>query len=103
VEGSCEYDNKLCGSISVGKFLSSCISGGFSKRAQLRGVSKLLVRVCYLRHVSAHVCHVQVRLLVTIMYLAHIFHANRVDTPVCYIGESCRIWTSFGFFSCTQT
>jgi hypothetical protein len=33
-----EHGNKLSGSINVGKFLSSCTTGGFSRRAQFLGV-----------------------------------------------------------------
>jgi hypothetical protein len=36
----------LRASQNVGKFLSSCVTGGFSRRAQLHGVS-YLVRVIY--------------------------------------------------------
>jgi hypothetical protein len=39
VEGSCENGNDPSGSINVGKFLSGCTTGGFSKRAQLHEVS----------------------------------------------------------------
>jgi hypothetical protein len=38
VEGSCEHGNEPSGSINVGKFLSGCAAGGFSRRAQLHGV-----------------------------------------------------------------
>jgi hypothetical protein len=38
VEGCCEHGNEPSGSINDGKFLSSCATGGFSRRAQLRGV-----------------------------------------------------------------
>jgi hypothetical protein len=41
VDGSCEYGNEHLGSINVGKFLSSCITGGFSRRAQLHEVGYL--------------------------------------------------------------
>jgi hypothetical protein len=36
--GSCEHGNEPSGSINVGKFLSSCVTGGFSRRAQLHEV-----------------------------------------------------------------
>jgi hypothetical protein len=39
VEGSCEHGNEPSGSINVGKFLSSCTTGGFPRTAQLHGVS----------------------------------------------------------------
>jgi hypothetical protein len=39
VEGSCEHGNEPSGFIKVGKFLSSCIAGGFSKRSRLHGVN----------------------------------------------------------------
>jgi hypothetical protein len=39
VENSSEHGNEPSGSINVGKFLSSCTTGGFSRRAQLHGVS----------------------------------------------------------------
>jgi hypothetical protein len=38
VEGSCKHSNEPWGSIHVGKFLSSCSSGDFSRRAQLNEV-----------------------------------------------------------------
>jgi hypothetical protein len=39
VEDSCEHGNDPSGSKNVGKFLSSCTTGNFSRRAQLHGVS----------------------------------------------------------------
>jgi hypothetical protein len=39
VEGSCVHDNEPLDSIHAGKFLSSYTTGGFSRRAQLHGVS----------------------------------------------------------------
>jgi hypothetical protein len=39
VEGSCEHGNETSGSLNVGKFLSSCATDGFSRRAQLHGAS----------------------------------------------------------------
>jgi hypothetical protein len=39
VEDSCEHGNEALGSINVGKFLSSCTAGSFSRRTQLHGVS----------------------------------------------------------------
>jgi hypothetical protein len=39
VAGSCEHGNELSGSIECWEFLSSCINGGFSRRAQLNEVS----------------------------------------------------------------
>jgi hypothetical protein len=39
MQGSCEYSNEHLGSINVGKFLSSCTTGGFSNGAQLHKVS----------------------------------------------------------------
>jgi hypothetical protein len=44
VEDSCEYGSKLSGSIKCWKFLSSCANGGFSIRAQLHGISYLIIR-----------------------------------------------------------
>jgi hypothetical protein len=41
VEGFCEYGIKPSGSIKCWKSLSSCAIGGFSRRAQLHGVSLL--------------------------------------------------------------
>jgi hypothetical protein len=41
-EASCEHGNEPSGSINVGKFLSSCATGGFSRRTQLHGVSCFL-------------------------------------------------------------
>jgi hypothetical protein len=38
VAGSCEYGDEPLGSINVGKFLSSCATPSFSRRAQLHGV-----------------------------------------------------------------
>jgi hypothetical protein len=38
-EGPCEHGNETSGSINVGKLLSGCATGGFSKRAQLHEVS----------------------------------------------------------------
>jgi hypothetical protein len=38
VEGSREHDNEPSGSIKVGKFSGSCVTGGVSRRAQLHGV-----------------------------------------------------------------
>jgi hypothetical protein len=35
VEGSCEHGNEPSGSINAGKFMSSCTTGSFSRRAQL--------------------------------------------------------------------
>jgi hypothetical protein len=40
VEGSCEHSNEPYGSIKC-LFLSSCTTGGFSKRGQLREVKLL--------------------------------------------------------------
>jgi hypothetical protein len=42
--GSCGHGNEPSGSINVGKFLSICTTGGFSRRAQLHGVSTLSSR-----------------------------------------------------------
>jgi hypothetical protein len=39
VEGSCEHGNESSDSIKVGAFLSSCTTGGFSRRAQFPGVN----------------------------------------------------------------
>jgi hypothetical protein len=39
VEGSCVQGNEPSHSINAGKFLSSCIIGSFSRRAQLHEVS----------------------------------------------------------------
>jgi hypothetical protein len=39
VEGSCEHGNEPSGSIKTGNFLSGYTIGGFSRRAQLHGVS----------------------------------------------------------------
>jgi hypothetical protein len=33
VEDSCEHNNELSGSIKFWEFLSSCVTGGLSKRA----------------------------------------------------------------------
>jgi hypothetical protein len=41
VEDSFERGNETSGSIKVGKFLNSCVTGGFSRRAQLYEVSLL--------------------------------------------------------------
>jgi hypothetical protein len=43
VEGSCEHSNKPSGSIKCWEVLSSRTIGGFSRRAQLHGVSWLLI------------------------------------------------------------
>jgi hypothetical protein len=45
VEGFCEHGNEPPGSINVGKFLSNCATGSFSRRAQLHGVSKVELRL----------------------------------------------------------
>jgi hypothetical protein len=51
VEGSCEHGNEPSVSIKcseMGKFLSSCATGGFSRRAQLhRDTEKSKVSVGY--------------------------------------------------------
>jgi hypothetical protein len=39
--GSCKHSNEPSGSINVGKFLSRCETGGFSRSAQLHGVSSI--------------------------------------------------------------
>jgi hypothetical protein len=39
VEGSCEHGNEPSGSIKCWKFLSSCTTGDFLRRASLREVS----------------------------------------------------------------
>jgi hypothetical protein len=39
VEDYCEHGNESSGSKDVGKFLSNCATGGFSRRAHLHGVS----------------------------------------------------------------
>jgi hypothetical protein len=39
VEGSCEQGNELAGTVNIGYFLSSCVTGAFSRRAQLHVVS----------------------------------------------------------------
>jgi hypothetical protein len=41
VEGSCEHGNELSGSINAGSFLSSCTTGGLSRRAQFPGFTYL--------------------------------------------------------------
>jgi hypothetical protein len=67
VEGSCEHGNEPVGSIRFGKFLSSCTTGGFSRRAQLHVVSygsssqviTLCLNVIYAvghKHVSCILC-----------------------------------------------
>jgi hypothetical protein len=38
VEDSCEHGNEPSGSIKRRKFLSSCTTGGFSRRAHVHGV-----------------------------------------------------------------
>jgi hypothetical protein len=43
VEGSCEHSNEPSVFIKFGKFLSGCATGGFSRRAQLHGVSYLTI------------------------------------------------------------
>jgi hypothetical protein len=39
VKGSCEHGNEPSGSKNVRKFLSSCTTGGFSRKARLHEVS----------------------------------------------------------------
>jgi hypothetical protein len=39
VEGSCEHGNEPPGSKKMLKFMSGCVTGGFSRRAQLHEVS----------------------------------------------------------------
>jgi hypothetical protein len=39
VEGSCEHGNEPSGYIKRWKFLSSCTTGGFSRRAHLHEIS----------------------------------------------------------------
>jgi hypothetical protein len=47
VEGSCEHDNELSGSIKFGKFFSSCTTGGFTRRVQVHGDSQSVCKsVC---------------------------------------------------------
>jgi hypothetical protein len=41
VEASCEHSNKLWVPRNIGKFLSSCTTGGFSRRAQFSEVNKV--------------------------------------------------------------
>jgi hypothetical protein len=42
VEGSCENGNEPSGSIKVGKFLSSCATGGLLRRAHFHGICWLV-------------------------------------------------------------
>jgi hypothetical protein len=45
VKGSSEDGNERSGSIKVEKFLSSCTTGSFSRRAHLRGVSYYITMI----------------------------------------------------------
>jgi hypothetical protein len=39
VEDSCEHGSEASVSIKCAKFLSKCVTSGFSRRAQLHGIS----------------------------------------------------------------
>jgi hypothetical protein len=68
VEGSCEHGNEPSGSINVGKFLSSCTDGGFSRRAQLHEVSVFMCNQIMNCDVIWHSVAVDIRIYLTVLF-----------------------------------